>query len=68
VFAAAYYLRLLQICVIRPRGEGVKELREASPVIVAPLVILMILLIIIGCYPWPLLDIARSAASALLQP
>lgn len=69
VFAAAYYLRLLQICVIRPRGEGVKELREASPVIVAPLVILMILLIVVGCYPWPLLDMARSAASALLpQP
>jgi formate hydrogenlyase subunit 3/multisubunit Na+/H+ antiporter MnhD subunit len=66
IFAAAYYLRLLQICVIRSRGEVVKELREASPVIVAPLVILMMALIVIGCYPWPLLDMARSAASALL--
>jgi len=66
IFAAVYYLRLVQICVIRPMGEGVRELREASPVIVAPLVILMIALIIIGCYPWPLLDMAQRAASALL--
>jgi proton-translocating NADH-quinone oxidoreductase chain N len=66
VLAAVYYLRLIQICVIRPRGEVAKGLREASPVIVAPLVVLMIALIVIGCYPWPLLDMAQRAASALL--
>jgi formate hydrogenlyase subunit 3/multisubunit Na+/H+ antiporter MnhD subunit len=66
VLAAVYYLRLIQICVIRPRGEVAKGLREASPVIVASLVVLMIALIVIGCYPWPLLDMAQRAASALL--
>lgn len=69
VFAAAYYLRLVQICVIRPRGERVVGLKEASPVIVAPLLLLMIALIVMGCYPWPLLDVAQKATSALLlQP
>jgi len=67
VFAAAYYLRLLQVCVIRPKGDKVKALKEASAIIVIPLVLLMIALIVIGCYPWPLVDMAQKAAFMLFQ-
>ena len=66
VFAAAYYLRLLQICVFRSKCERVKAIKEASAVIVVPLVLLMIALIVIGCYPWPIMDVIQKAASALI--
>ncbi|MEM4576597.1 MAG: proton-conducting transporter membrane subunit [Candidatus Nezhaarchaeales archaeon] len=67
VFAAAYYLRLLQICVIRQKGERTKGLSEVSPIVVAPLVILMVVLIVIGCYPWPIIDAAQKAAISLFR-
>ncbi|MEM0217472.1 MAG: proton-conducting transporter membrane subunit [Candidatus Nezhaarchaeales archaeon] len=66
VFAAAYYLRLLQVCIIRPKGVRAETAREVSALIVAPLVLLMIALVAIGCYPWPLIEIAQKAASILL--
>ncbi|MEM2058841.1 MAG: proton-conducting transporter membrane subunit [Thermoproteota archaeon] len=66
IFAVAYYLRLLQVCVIRPRGDKVKIVKEASPIMVLPLVLLMIALIIIGCYPWPFVEVARNATLNLL--
>lgn len=66
VFAAAYYLRLLQICVVRPKGDRIKAVKEASPIIFIPLVLLMVALVVVGCYPWPFIDIAQRAASTLI--
>ncbi|MEM2926179.1 MAG: NADH-quinone oxidoreductase subunit M [Candidatus Bathyarchaeia archaeon] len=67
VISVAYYLRIIQIILLRRPTESLQKVHEAPLSMVAPMVLLSILCVIIGIYPEPILEESRAAASSLLD-
>jgi proton-translocating NADH-quinone oxidoreductase chain M len=67
IISVAYYLRIIQIILLRKPAESLQKVREAPPSMMAPMVILSILCIVLGVYPEPVLEESKAAASALLD-
>lgn len=65
--SVAYYLRILQITLLKQPGEKVNGAKEAPVLMLAPMVTMMILLFVIGLYPQPFLAFSQQAARAALD-
>jgi len=65
VFAAAYYLRLIQLLVVR-KGEKEEKGVEAPLSMVIPVVLLALACLVIGLWPGLVIDLAREAAASLI--
>jgi len=66
IFAAAYYLWLLQRVMLRDPKPRIKGIHEVSILMVIPIVILGLITIIIGCWPFEIINFADVAARSLL--
>jgi proton-translocating NADH-quinone oxidoreductase chain N len=66
VFAAVYYIWVLQRIMLKAPRPMVEAAREVSPVMVAPIVILAVISIVVGIWPGLIIQIAESAAHALI--
>nr|MDO8076514.1 proton-conducting transporter membrane subunit [Candidatus Freyarchaeota archaeon] len=66
-FSAVYYLRLIQIVWFGKESEKVKSLeaKRAPAWMLVAIVALAAACIIFGLYPWPIYNLANSAAEAL---
>lgn len=67
LIGVAYYLRLVQVIFLKPLTPFSERAREASPVMIAPVIALAGLGIFIGIYPSPFLETAKAVASSLLS-
>lgn len=66
IFAASYYLWLIQRIMLKKPSEKVGQASEAHPLMVLPLLILAIVLVVVGLWPGMIIQFAESAARALL--
>ncbi len=66
IFAAVYYLWILQRIMLKAPKPMAEAAREASPVMVVPIVILAVVSIIVGIWPGVIIQIVESAAHALI--
>jgi proton-translocating NADH-quinone oxidoreductase chain N len=67
VLSAAFYLRLLRILIMPLASKKFDEVREAPLLLLAPIIVMVILIILFGVSPEPILDFSQKAASALLS-
>jgi NADH-quinone oxidoreductase subunit M/multicomponent Na+:H+ antiporter subunit D len=68
VFSAAYCLRLIQIVAIRKETSTSKKAKEASRIMLIPIIVLGFLSVLIGVYPGPFQALAEAAAQMVLNP
>jgi proton-translocating NADH-quinone oxidoreductase chain N len=66
IFAASYYLWLMQRIMLKKPSEKVGEASEAHPLMVLPLLILATVLVVVGLWPGAIIQFAEGAARALL--
>jgi len=65
-FSVVYYLRLIQLLMLRePRGKAA-DAHEASISILVPLIVMAILIVLFGVWPEPVYKIAEAAANAAI--
>jgi len=66
ILSAAYYLQIIRV-LVKPAAssEKLEKLKETSFVMLIPICIMAILIILLGVYPDPVLDLARKAAQSL---
>ncbi|MCX6658895.1 MAG: NADH-quinone oxidoreductase subunit M [Candidatus Bathyarchaeota archaeon] len=64
LFSVAYYLRLVQILILKEPSSLASKAKEAPMSMLFPMVILAIMCIIVGVYPGPFVDLANKAAQA----
>lgn len=68
LFSVAYYLRLIQVFVLRKESAVVAgKAREAPVSMLVPISLLAFLCILIGVYPHPFVSFAEKAANAVTQ-
>ena len=67
LFSVAYYLRLIQIVMLKKPTKISTKAKEAPLSMLLPMGILTILCIVIGVYPGPFVSYASSAAEAVLN-
>ena len=68
VFTALYVLRVLQKTFYGPViDEHYRELKDASMVERIPVVILILTMIVVGVYPWPVVHVIDSAVVPIVQ-
>jgi len=66
IFAAVYYLWVLQRIMLKAPKPMVEAAKEVSPVMVVPIVILAAISIVVGIWPGLIIQITESAAHALI--
>jgi multicomponent Na+:H+ antiporter subunit D len=66
IFAASYYLWLMQRIMLRKPSEKAAKASEAHPLMVFPIVVLALVLVVVGLWPGAIIQFAESAARALL--
>lgn len=64
LFSVGYYLRIIQIIVLREPSSLASKAREAPATMLFSMVILALLCIVIGVYPGPFVGLANQAAQA----
>jgi len=68
LFSVAYYLRLVQVFVLKKESQTViSRAREAPASMLLPICVLALLSILIGVYPYPFLSFVEKAANAVSQ-
>jgi multicomponent Na+:H+ antiporter subunit D len=67
LFSVAYYLRMIQIIMLREPSESVAEVGEAPLSMLVPMGVMVALIVIIGVYPDPFLSFSSNAADAVLN-
>lgn len=67
VLSAAFYLRLLRILIMPLASKKFDEVREAHILMLAPISVMVILIVLFGIWPEPILEFSRKAAHALLS-
>ncbi|MEM3047472.1 MAG: proton-conducting transporter membrane subunit, partial [Candidatus Bathyarchaeia archaeon] len=65
--SVAYYLRVMQITLLRQPSEKLNGVKETPASMLAPMVAIMVLLFVIGLYPQPFLSFAQQAAQATMD-
>jgi NADH:ubiquinone oxidoreductase subunit 4 (subunit M) len=66
IFAAAYYLWLMQRLMLRTPKSRVEKAHEVPIMMVLPVVILGLITVIIGLWPFNIMDFAEVATRSLL--
>ncbi len=66
VFAASYYLWLLQRIMLKTPKSTLERIREAPFTMVLPVVLLAIACVVVGVFPGPIIRIATEATKVLL--
>ncbi|MCP8310367.1 MAG: hypothetical protein L6N95_04515 [Candidatus Methylarchaceae archaeon HK01B] len=66
IFAAAYYLWVMQRVMLRDPKPKAKGVHEAPLLMVIPIVILGLITVIVGCWPFEIINFADVAARSLL--
>jgi proton-translocating NADH-quinone oxidoreductase chain M len=67
LFSVGYYLRIIQIIVLKEPTEKVTIAKEAPIEMLLPMIVLGVLCVLIGIYPDPFVAFAGKAASAALN-
>jgi multicomponent Na+:H+ antiporter subunit D len=67
VLSAAYYLQVIRVLVKPASSEKLEKIKETPITMLLPICIMAILIILLGIYPDPALDLARRAAQSLLS-
>jgi len=67
LFSVGYYLRIVQIVILREPTALASKAREAPMPMLFSMAVLAILCIVIGVYPGPVVDLANQAAQAVLN-
>lgn len=67
LFSVGYYLRIIQIIVLKAPTEKANMAKEAPAEMLLPMIVLGVLCVLIGIYPGPFVDFAGKAASAALN-
>jgi len=67
LFSVGYYLRIVQIIVLREPTSLASRAREAPTPMLFSMVVLAILCVLIGVCPGPIVDVASQAAQAVLD-
>lgn len=65
--SVVYYLRLIQLLVLREPVDRVKNVRESSVVILIPLIAMALLCVLFGVWPEPVYRLAEAAANSALS-
>jgi multicomponent Na+:H+ antiporter subunit D len=65
--SVAYYLRLIYNMILKEPGEKLDGVKDASYVMMLPLIVLALACIFIGIYPDPAIQLASRATEALLN-
>jgi len=66
IFSAAYSLRIVQAVAVKRTTYISRRAREASPVMIAPMLLLAITVITIGIYPAPFQRLTETIVDAIL--
>jgi formate hydrogenlyase subunit 3/multisubunit Na+/H+ antiporter MnhD subunit len=64
LFSVAYYLRVVQILILKEPSSLASKAKEAPMSMLFPMVLLAIMCIVVGVYPGPFVDLANKAAQA----
>lgn len=67
LFSVAYYLRLIQILMLKKPTRISNRAKEAPLAMLIPMGVLALLCIIIGVYPGPFVNLSSSAAEAVVD-
>jgi multicomponent Na+:H+ antiporter subunit D len=67
VLSAAYYLRVLRVLLSSVASQKAEKASEAPFLLLVPICTIIILIIMFGVWPDPLLEFARKGASGLLS-
>jgi len=67
IISAGYYLQVIRVLIEPSSPEKLENVKEASIVMLLPIVIMTILIIVFGIYPDPVLNLAHKAAQSLLS-
>jgi proton-translocating NADH-quinone oxidoreductase chain N len=67
VLSAAFYLRLLRILIMPLASKKFDKVRETPILMLAPISVMVILIILFGIWPEPILEFSRKAVDALLS-
>jgi proton-translocating NADH-quinone oxidoreductase chain N len=67
ILSAAYYLQVIRFLVRPGMSEKLEKVKEAPLIMLVPIAIMAILIILLGVYPDPVLNLARKAAQSLLS-
>jgi proton-translocating NADH-quinone oxidoreductase chain N len=65
ILSAAYYLQVIRVLVKPTSPEKFEKVKEAPIIMLLPICMMAILIILLGIYPGPVLDLARRAAQSL---
>lgn len=65
--SAVYYLRLIQLIMIRKPQGKTAEVKEASILILVPLVVMAFICILFGVWPDPVYNVAEAASAAAMS-
>jgi len=65
--SAAYYIRIIQITMLREPSEKLAGVHEVPISMMTPMLILVSLCLIIGLFPGPFIELAQKAAHAALN-
>jgi proton-translocating NADH-quinone oxidoreductase chain M len=68
ILSAAYCLRLIQIIAIKKETSTSKKAKEASNIMLVPIIALGFLVVLIGVYPGPFQALAEAAAQIVISP
>jgi proton-translocating NADH-quinone oxidoreductase chain M len=67
LFSVGYYLRLIQILMLKEPTKVSRKAKEAPLAMLLPMGILAVLCIVIGVYPGPFVSYSSTAAKAVLD-
>jgi proton-translocating NADH-quinone oxidoreductase chain N len=67
ILSAAYYLQVIRVLAKPASSEKLEKIKETPIIMLLPICIMAILIILLGIYPDPVLDLARRAAQSLLS-
>jgi proton-translocating NADH-quinone oxidoreductase chain N len=67
VLSAAFYLKLLRILIMPLASKKFDQVREAPILMLAPISVMVILIILFGIWPEPILEFSQKAADALIS-
>lgn len=65
--SAGYYLRFLKVLVRLSPNPRLEKAVEASPLMLTPPLLLLMLVIVFGIWPQPILELSEQAASSLFD-
>ena len=66
VIEAVYFFKVIQVFYFKESKEPI-ERREAPPIAIIPLIILVIMILAVGLYPYIITGVLNNAASELLK-